>query len=89
MHSQLDTPGGLTLMASDTPSRMELHPGDNIMISVSGGDEAELRGYWDRLSPGAQVTMPLGEVPWSKAFGMLVDRYGTHWLINADQPGQG
>jgi PhnB protein len=83
MHSQLDTPGGLTLMASDTPSRMELHPGDNIMISVSGGDETELRGYWDKLSQGAQVTMPLGEVPWAKAFGMLVDQFGIHWLINA------
>jgi uncharacterized glyoxalase superfamily protein PhnB len=27
--------------------------------------------------------MPLGEVPWAKAFGMLVDQYGVHWLINA------
>ncbi len=89
MHSQLDTPGGLTLMASDTPARMELHPGDNIMISLSGDDEAELRGYWDKLSQGAQVTMPLGAVPWSGAFGMLVDRYGIHWLVNANSPGQG
>lgn len=89
MHSYLETPGGMTLMASDTPSRMELHPGDNMMISVSGEDEAELRGYWDRLSLGAQITMPLAEVPWSKAFGMLVDRFGIHWLINVNGPGQG
>ncbi|MBO0701690.1 MAG: VOC family protein [Candidatus Dormibacteraeota bacterium] len=89
MHSQLDTPGGLTLMASDTPSRMELHPGDNIMISVSGEDEAELRGYWEKLSQGAQITMPLAEVPWSKAFGMLVDKFGIHWLVNANQAPQG
>jgi len=89
MHSYLETPGGMTLMASDTPSRMELHPGDNMMISVSGDDEAELRRYWDGLSQGAQITMPLAEVPWSKAFGMLVDRFGIHWLVNANQPPQG
>lgn len=86
MHAQLDTPGGMTLMASDTPARMELHPGDNFMISVSGQDEAELRGYWDKLAGGAQITMPLAEVPWAKAFGMLVDRFGVRWLVNIGGP---
>lgn len=89
VHSRLDTPGGVTLMPSDSPNRIDLEPGDNMMISLSGDDEAQLRGYWDKLSAGAQITMPLEEVPWAKAFGMLVDRFGVHWLVNVDQPVQG
>lgn len=47
MHAMLETPGGLTLMAADTPNGMEYNPGDNISVSLSGesSDEAELRGY--------------------------------------------
>ncbi|MGH7912266.1 MAG: VOC family protein [Candidatus Dormibacteraceae bacterium] len=82
MHAQLDTPGGLTLMASDTPPRMEFHQGTNFMISLSGEDEAELTGYWTKLSQGGNVTMPLGPAPWAKAFGMCNDRYGIPWLVN-------
>ena len=88
MHAQLETDRGFTLMASDTPPGMNRDEGTNISISLSGDDEAELRGYWEKLSPGAQVTMPLGQVPWSAAFGMLIDRFGIHWLINANSPGQ-
>lgn len=89
IHSQLDTPGGMTLMASDSPGRIELHPGDNVMISLSGPNEAELRGYWESLSRGGEITMPLAQAPWSRAFGMLVDRFGVHWLVNLDQPVEG
>jgi PhnB protein len=44
MHSLLSTDGGLVLMASDTPNRMDFTPGSNFSISLSGTDEAELRG---------------------------------------------
>ncbi|WP_422934699.1 VOC family protein [Sinomonas sp. P47F7] len=82
MHSQLNTPNGLTLMASDTPSRMDYTPGTNFSISLSGEDEAELRGYWDRLTDGATVTMPLEKAMWGDTFGMLVDKFGVAWLVN-------
>src|SRR5215469_16863478 len=47
MHSMLTTKGGLVLMASDTPNRMDYTPGNNFSISLSGtqADEGELRGY--------------------------------------------
>src|SRR5262245_17318853 len=50
MHSQLETPNGLTLMASDTPDAMPYTPGDNFSVSLSGDDDAELSGYWQKLS---------------------------------------
>lgn len=88
MHSQLDTPGGMTLMAQDSPSRANGRPHDDVMISLSGDDEGQLQTYWERLSEGGEIVTPLAEVPWSRAFGMLVDRFGVHWLINVDLPVQ-
>ena len=83
MHAQLETPSGFTLMASDTPAGMERHPGDTITVSLSGDDRDELRGYWDRLSDGGQVTMPFEKQMWGDEFGMCVDRFGVPWMVNA------
>ena len=55
MHSMLVTDGGLALMAADTPNAMDNTPGTNFSVSLSGEDEAELRGYWEKLSKGGTV----------------------------------
>jgi PhnB protein len=82
MHSMLSTDGGLVLMAADTPNSMEYSPGNNHSISLSGEDEAELRGYWEKLSAGGTVTVPLEPAPWGDSFGMCVDQFGVTWLVN-------
>ncbi|ODT65049.1 MAG: hypothetical protein ABS75_32930 [Pelagibacterium sp. SCN 63-23] len=82
MHGQLETPGGMVLMASDTPASMPLVDGSNISISLSGDDEALLRRYWDELLTGGDAVMPLGKAPWGDTFGMLVDRFGVSWMVN-------
>ena len=86
MHSQLETDRGFTLMASDTPSGMDRTSGDNITISLSGEDGGELRGYWDKLSDGGNVTMPLEKQMWGDEFGMVTDRFGIPWMVNITQP---
>ena len=85
MHSQLTTDSGLTLMAADTPTGMDLTPGDNISISLSGDDEAELRRYWDGLVDGGTVVMPLEKAPWGDTFGMCADKFGINWLVNVTE----
>lgn len=82
MHSQLESPAGLVLMASDAPSGMPVAEGSSISISLSGEDEGELRGYWDKLVDGGTVSMPLEQAPWGDLFGMCTDRFGTAWLVN-------
>ena len=82
MHAILETPNGFTLMASDTPPGSQMTRGDNITISVSGDDGAELRGYWEKLSDGGSVTMPLEKQMWGDEFGMCVDRFGVSWMVN-------
>ncbi|HEX5561567.1 MAG TPA: VOC family protein [Nocardioidaceae bacterium] len=81
MHAQLSTEH-LTLMGSDTPSRMELPERSSISVSLSGDDDATLRGYWDRLCEDGTVSMPLEKAPWGDSFGMCTDRFGTAWLVN-------
>ncbi|NYE95857.1 PhnB protein [Psychromicrobium silvestre] len=85
MHSQLETSSGFTLMASDTPAHMgEFKTGNNFSVSLSSPseDEAELRGYWEKLSDGAAVSMPLEAAPWGDTFGMLTDKFGIAWVVN-------
>ena len=82
MHGRLDGPDGLTLMAADVPQRMEYRGISGVSVSISGDDDATLRGYWERLSEGATVQEPLEVAPWGDAFGMLVDRFGVSWLVN-------
>ncbi|HEX2915587.1 MAG TPA: VOC family protein [Chloroflexia bacterium] len=82
MHSMLEADNGITFMASDTPSSMEFHPGANISMSLSGDNETELRGYWNKLREGGQVTMPLEKAPWGDTFGMLTDKFGINWMVN-------
>jgi PhnB protein len=85
MHAQLETDSGFTLMASDTPAGMQRNVGDNISISLSGDDAAALRGYWEKLSDGGNVTMPLEKQMWGDEFGMCVDRFGIPWMVNINQ----
>ena len=82
MHSQLDADNGMTLMASDTPNRMEYRTGTNMSISLSGDNEAELTTYYEKLSGGGTVTMPLEKAMWGDSFGMCVDKFGVQWLVN-------
>lgn len=82
MHAQLAIPGGLNLMGSDTPARMELTVGNSVSVSLSGEDETQLRGYWDGLVAGGTVTVPMERAPWGDTFGMCIDRFGTHWMVN-------
>jgi PhnB protein len=86
MHGQLETERGFTLMGSDQPPGTEHQPGNTMSVSLSGDDEAELRGYWDRLSDGGTVTLPLEKQMWGDVFGMCVDRFGVPWLVNIAQP---
>src|SRR5688572_27973069 len=86
MHAQLEAEGGLTLMASDTAPGMAYESGTNISISLSGDDDAKLRGYFEKLSDGGTVTMPLEKQMWGDVFGMCVDPFGVNWMVNIVQP---
>jgi len=86
MHADLEGPSGIRFMAADSPSHMDHQPGSNFSMSLSGENEAELRGYFDKLADGGTVTMPLEKAQWGDTFGMLTDRFGISWLVNVAAP---
>ncbi|MDH6219136.1 VOC family protein [Streptomyces pseudovenezuelae] len=85
MHGMLETPGGFTLMGADTPPEMQYTPGGNFSVSLSGDDDADLRGYWEKLSADGTVVVPLDKQMWGDVFGMCTDRFGIPWMVNIGQ----
>jgi hypothetical protein len=65
---------------------MEHNPGDNIAVSLSGDDGDELRSYWERLSDGGTVSIPLEKQTWGDEFGACVDQFGISYMVNIGQP---
>jgi PhnB protein len=83
MHARIEL-GDKLLMASDCPpGRFEAAKGFNINISVK--DPAEADRLFDALSVKGTVNMPIQETFWAKRFGMLVDQFGTPWMINCEK----
>ena len=86
MHGQLETQAGYTLMGADTPPGMGFHGMHGFGVSLSGDDADVLRRYWDKLSEGGTVTMPMQKQPWGDEFGMCTDKFGVPWLVNIGAP---
>lgn len=84
MHAQLDAPGGLVLMASDSPNGMPYETPQGFSVSLSGNSQDATREAWEKLAEGATITMPLDVAPWGGIFGMLVDRFGIPWMLHGD-----
>jgi PhnB protein len=85
MHGQLETQAGYTIMGADTPPGMEYNGFHGFGVSLSGDDGDALRGYWDKLSEGGTVTMPMEKQAWGDEFGMVTDQFGVPWLVNISQ----
>lgn len=85
MHGRLEAANGITIMGADAPSVLEDEGSRHmsmISLSLTGQNEAELRGYWDKLSRDGEVTMQLSPQVWGDTFGMCVDKFGVAWMVN-------
>ncbi len=83
MWGQVESPEGLRVMAYDVPSHAPWEPGViPVFVSVRGTDTAELTAYWEKLSDGANVVVPLGPARWAPLYGMLRDKFGITWVLD-------
>lgn len=89
MHGQLEADNGLVLMGADTPPGTDHNPGNTIAVSLSGDAAEELHRYWDKLSAGGSVAVPLEKQMWGDTFGSCVDRFGISWMVNIAGTPQG
>ncbi len=81
MHAAF-TVGDTQLMASDGMGSGKPRF-EGISLALSPVDEAEAKRLFDALADGGQVQMPLGKTFFSRAFGMVADRFGVSWMVVA------
>ncbi len=83
IHARM-TFGDQVLMASDAPPEHH-RPMQGFSVSLTVQEPAEADRIFKAFSDGGHVTMPIEETFWAHRFGMLVDRFGTPWMINCEK----
>lgn len=81
MHARLDL-GGRLLMASDAMVGQPYGGMKGFSLSLIYAEVSDAKRTFAALAEGGKVTMPLQKTFWAEAFGMLVDRFGTPWMVN-------
>jgi PhnB protein len=84
MHARLEL-DGRALMASDAVSEEPFEGVRGFALSLNYDSVDEGRQVFQKLADGGTVQMPMGETFWAAAFGMLVDRFGTPWMVNVNK----
>lgn len=87
MHCELKL-GACTLMVSDAPAEHRGIIGSNVEVSLAYDNEGDMRKAFEGLATEGNVVVPLHDAAWGGIFGMLVDRYGIHWMCTYGQPAE-
>ena len=87
MHANLAIGDG-ALMGSDDVSSDPFPAPQSMRVYVGLPSMDAAEKAFDALAEGGEVHVPFGPVSWSPGFGMLVDRFGTPWMVSADVPAQ-
>lgn len=82
LHAHM-TAGDTVIMASDSPPGRHEQP-KGLYVHIGLEDPAEADRIFAALSKGGRVTMPLDRTFWAQRFGMVVDKYGTPWMVNCE-----
>src|SRR5690606_9058742 len=89
MHISLPISKECVLMGSDTGGYGgPLTVGNNFSISVSVDSKEKADNFFEKLSDGGQVTMPMDNTFWGDYFGMLTDRFGINWMVGFNEQEQ-
>ena len=84
LHSML-VADGIVLMAADTPTDQAVNQGDAMTLCLNSPDKDEIRGYYEKLAEGANISQPLMETFFG-LYGALTDKFGINWMFQAGAP---
>ncbi|MCA1803599.1 MAG: VOC family protein, partial [Rhodothermaceae bacterium] len=86
MHVSLPVSKETVLMGSDTLESFggPVTIGNNFSISINPGSVKEADRFFEKLTAGGKVIMPMGNTFWGAYFGMFTDKFGINWMINAE-----
>jgi PhnB protein len=86
LHADLELAGNGSLYAGDHMPNCSAYEGiKGVSLTLNYATVEEAQRVFNALSEGGNVTMPMQPSFWAKAFGMLVDRFGTPWIVNGDR----
>jgi len=83
MHARLSV-DGRSLMASDSMLGQPYAGMNGFSLSLIYPTVAEAKRIFDALAEGGRIAMPFDKTFWAEGFGMLVDRFGTPWMVNGN-----
>lgn len=78
------TIGDQVLQGADAPPGMFTRPA-GFCVALHFDEPSQGEAVFNALGEGGTVQMPFQPTFWAKGFGMLIDKYGTPWIINAGQ----
>jgi PhnB protein len=84
LHARLALPDGGVLFAGDAPGNVPYEGIKGVSITLNYDTTAQAHRVFDALAAGGAVTMPMQPAFWARTFGMLVDRFGTPWIVNGE-----
>ena len=86
MHISLPISNETVLMGSDTSEAFgaKIVEGSNISISINTDTVEEVTRIFNELSNGGNIKMPLDKTFWGAYFGMFIDKFGIHWMVNCE-----
>jgi PhnB protein len=83
MHVTLQV-GDQVLQGADAPPGQFSKPA-GFCVATHFEDVAEGERVFNVLAERGTVQMPFQPTFWAKGFGMLIDQFGTPWIVNAGQ----
>jgi PhnB protein len=84
LHARLALKGGGYLYAGDAPAQVPYQGIHGVSIALNYDSVADAQATFDKLAAGGKVTMAMQPTFWAKSFGMLVDKFGTPWIVNGE-----
>ena len=86
MHVVLPVNEHMEILGSDTMPDHKHISGNNFSLSISTDSKEKADDFFNKLSEGAIVIMPIADTFWGAYFGMLTDKFGIQWIVNYDYP---
>ena len=84
MHASFKSPQ-LKFMASDQRPGAPRPSGSQVSLSLGTRDVTEGERVFAMLSAGGTVVVPMADTFWGARFGMLTDKFGISWMVNAEK----
>jgi PhnB protein len=86
VHARLAV-GDMLLMGADAPPQFYT-PMQGMVVTIGVDTPAEAERVFTALAENGTVRMPIQETFWAQRFGMLIDQFGTPWMVNCEKSGQ-